>query len=37
MGYGGFLSCECHAAFTDTERATHDLAEIKNQMMKARI
>jgi L-ribulose-5-phosphate 3-epimerase len=36
IGYNGFLSCECHAAFPDIDRAAHDIAEIKNQLAKAR-
>jgi L-ribulose-5-phosphate 3-epimerase len=37
MGYSGFLSCECHAAFPDIDRAVHDLEEIKNQIAKSRL
>lgn len=32
VGYNGFLSCECHAAIPDIEKAKHELAEIKMQI-----
>ncbi len=32
IGYKGFLSCECHAALPDIERASRELREIKNQI-----